>query len=71
MKPGAEFRVASDDPVYIGWAMAHLALHPAFGWTAEGPGDWRARPADWPGTRYESKALREGRRPVFLRFVRR
>jgi tRNA (guanine-N7-)-methyltransferase len=71
MKPGAEFRVASDDPVYIGWALAHLARHPAFVWTAQGPGDWRARPADWPGTRYESKALREGRRPVFLRFTRR
>ena len=24
MKPGAEFRVASDDPTYIGWALAHL-----------------------------------------------
>jgi len=71
MKPGAEFRVASDDPVYIGWAMAHLARHPAFAWTAQGPGDWRARPGDWPGTRYESKALREGRRPIFLRFTRR
>jgi tRNA (guanine-N7-)-methyltransferase len=70
MKPGAEFRVASDDPTYIGWALAHLVRHPAFRWTAEGPQDWRARPADWPGTRYESKALREGRQPVFLRFTR-
>ncbi|WP_119301770.1 tRNA (guanosine(46)-N7)-methyltransferase TrmB [Dongia deserti] len=71
MKPGAEFRVASDDPIYIGWVLAHLIRHPAFRWTARTPGDWRARPADWPGTRYESKALREGRRPVFLRFTRR
>lgn len=71
MKPGAEFRVASDDPGYIAWALAHLVRHPAFAWTAEGPGDWRARTADWPPTRYETKALRAGRRPVFLRFVRR
>ena len=71
MKPAAELRVASDDPVYIGWALAHLVPHPAFAWTAQGPGDWRERTADWPGTRYESKALREGRRPVFLRFTRR
>jgi tRNA (guanine-N7-)-methyltransferase len=70
MKPGAEFRVASDDPTYIGWALAHLVRHPAFAWTAQGPADWRVRPADWPGTRYESKALREGRQPVFLSFVR-
>jgi tRNA (guanine-N7-)-methyltransferase len=71
MKPGAEFRVASDDPTYIGWALAHLMRHPAFAWTARGPADWRARPSDWPGTRYESKALREGRQPVFLRFTKR
>jgi tRNA (guanine-N7-)-methyltransferase len=71
MKPGAELRVASDDPTYIGWALAHLVRHPALSWTARGPGDWRARTSDWPGTRYESKALREGRQPVFLRFTRR
>jgi tRNA (guanine-N7-)-methyltransferase len=71
MKPGAEFRFASDDPVYIGWALAHLIRHPTFAWTARRPEDWRMRPADWPGTRYESKALREGRQPIFLRFVRR
>jgi len=71
MKPGAEFRAASDDPTYIGWALAHLMRHPAFAWTARGPADWRTRPADWPQTRYESKALREGRQPVFLRFTRR
>lgn len=71
MKPGAEFRVASDDPAYVGWALAHLVRHPAFAWTARRPADWRARTPDWPGTRYESKALREGRQPVFLRFIRR
>ena len=70
MKPGAELRVASDDPVYIGWALAHLIRHPAFAWAARRPEDWRVRPPDWPGTRYESKALREGRRPIFLRFLR-
>jgi tRNA (guanine-N7-)-methyltransferase len=71
MKPGAELRIASDDPTYLGWALAHLTRHPDFAWTARGPADWRARSADWPGTRYESKALREGRSPVFLRFTRR
>jgi tRNA (guanine-N7-)-methyltransferase len=47
-----------------------LIRHPAFARMARGPADWRERPADWPGTRYESKALREGRQPVFLRFTR-
>jgi tRNA (guanine-N7-)-methyltransferase len=71
MKPGAEFRVASDDPGYITWALAHLTAHPRFEWLARRPQDWRDRPADWPPTRYEAKALRAGRRPVFLRFRRR
>lgn len=71
MKPGAEFRVASDDPTYIGWALAHVTAHPAFRWTARRPQDWRERPADWPPTRYEAKALREGRKPAYFRFVRR
>jgi tRNA (guanine-N7-)-methyltransferase len=71
MKPGAELRIASDEAIYVAWALAHLMRHPRFAWTARGPADWRVRPADWPGTRYESKALRGGRRPVFLRFMRR
>jgi tRNA (guanine-N7-)-methyltransferase len=29
------------------------------------------RPADWPGTRYEAKAIREGRRPLYWVFRRR
>ncbi len=40
-------------------------------WMASGPADWRYRPADWPATRYEEKALAAGRRPVYLRFRRR
>ncbi len=71
MKPGAEFRVASDDPGYITWALAHLTAHPDFQWLAQGPRDWRERPADWPQTRYEAKALRAGRQPAFFRFRRR
>ena len=71
MKPGAEFRVASDDPTYIGWALAHVTAHPAFRWAARRPQDWRDRPADWPPTRYEAKALREGRKPAYFRFIRR
>jgi len=71
LKPGAELRFATDDPVYLSWTLERLPLHPAFGWQVEGPGDWRQRPADWPATRYERKAIAQGRRPVYLRFRRR
>lgn len=69
--PGGEFRVASDHPVYIDWALLHLGPHPAFRWIAECPADWRERPADSTPTRYEEKARKEGRTPVFLNFLRR
>jgi tRNA (guanine-N7-)-methyltransferase len=70
MRPGAELRVATDDPTYLRWILDHLPVHPAFRWQVSGPADWRTRPADWPATRYEEKALREGRQPAYLRFFR-
>jgi len=71
MKSGAELRFASDDPAMIAWGLAQLTGHPEFRWLAEGPDDWRVRPVDWPETRYERKAIREGRRPQYFRFTRR
>jgi tRNA (guanine-N7-)-methyltransferase len=71
MADGAELRVATDDGDYLCWILERLPGHPAFGWLARRPGDWRERPADWPPTRYEEKARAAGRSPVFLRFRRR
>ena len=70
MKPGAELRLATDDPSYLPWMIEHACLHPAFAWLAERPSDWRERPEDWPPTRYERKML-AGKRPAFLRLARR
>ena len=69
MKPGAELRFATDDAGYLAWALERLIAHPAFAWTAERAADWTTRPADWPQTRYEAKALHGP--PMFLRFERR
>lgn len=70
LKPGGEFRIGSDDPIYIGWALAHVTRHPAFKWRAENAPDWLIRPDDWPPTRYEQKAIRQGRTPHYFRFER-
>jgi tRNA (guanine-N7-)-methyltransferase len=69
MKPGAELRLATDDPSYLPWMVEHACVHPAFEWLAARPSDWRGRPADWPPTRYEQKML-AGHKPVFLRLRR-
>ena len=71
MTDGAELRLATDDLDYLAWMLARVPAHPAFAWLADRPSDWRDRPADWPATRYEAKAIAAGRRPYFLRFRRR
>jgi len=68
LKPGAELRFATDDKSYLPYALERLIAHPAFKWLAEGPSDWKSRPADWPPTRYETKAIKGP--PTFLRFIR-
>lgn len=65
LAPGAEFRLATDIPDYVRQALIEvpkagfrLILHSAMAWS------------DWLSTRYEQKALREGRVPQYLTFVR-
>ncbi len=70
LKSDGELRVASDIPDYVRWTLMHAQNAPAFVWTAETAADWRDRPDDWPQTRYEAKARREGRPPAYLKFRR-
>jgi tRNA (guanine-N7-)-methyltransferase len=70
LKPGAIFRVATDIPDYVRQTLEQVPRH-GFDWLAEGPADWRAPWDDWLSTRYEQKALREGRVPHYLTFRRR
>jgi tRNA (guanine-N7-)-methyltransferase len=70
LKPGGALRVASDIPDYVRWTLMHAQRAPDFEWAAERADDWRIRPDDWPQTRYEAKAIREGRPPAYLTFRR-
>jgi tRNA (guanine-N7-)-methyltransferase len=70
LKPGAEFRVATDIEDYVRQTLLEVPRW-GFEWTAKGPDDWRHPWPDWISTRYEQKALREGRRPHYLTFMRR
>jgi tRNA (guanine-N7-)-methyltransferase len=61
LRPGAEWRIASDDPTYQAWVaevlfhQPHFRLQPAVA----------SRPEGWPATRYEAKALAAGRTPFY------
>ena len=67
LKPGAEWRVASDDPTYQAWVRDLMASQAEF--TAGQPAT--TRPDGWPPTRYEAKALEAGRQPLYWTFQRR
>jgi tRNA (guanine-N7-)-methyltransferase len=71
MRPEAELRIASDEPGYVAWTLQQVLPHPGFVWLARRADDWRRRPAGWPPTRYEQKALAAGRKPAYLTFRRR
>ena len=67
MRPGAEWRIASDDPTYQEWVGETMTAQTLF---AGGP-PARTRPTGWPPTRYEAKALAAGRTPLYWSYVRR
>lgn len=65
--PGAEFRVATDIPDYVRQTLEEVPLAGFDLISQKGPGEaWE----DWLSTRYEQKALREGRLPHYLTFQR-
>lgn len=70
LKPGAEFRLGTDDPTYCRWAMMVMGRRHDFVWQARSPTDFLQRPDDWPETRYERKARRHGHEVWYFRYVR-
>lgn len=70
IKKGGILQIATDHQIYKRWTMEQLRDCPYFEWTAKTSDDWRNPPADWFETKYQHKAIREGRKPVFFEFVR-
>ena len=71
LKPGGEFRLATDDPTYLIWSLMIMQRHAQqYEWLAETPKDFLEPPGGWMETRYGAKSRREGRRPYYLRYRR-
>ena len=68
LAPGARFRIATDIPDYVRQALDQIV--PRADFARLGPDDGRTPWDDWLPTRYEQKALREGRTPHYLTFRR-
>jgi tRNA (guanine-N7-)-methyltransferase len=71
LRPGGEFRFATDIADYAAWTLQRFMRSQDFVWTAERADDWREPWPGFSGTRYEAKAKREGRVPCYLIFRRR
>ncbi len=75
LKPGGELRFASDIIHYVDWTLSRLkrfTTPEGGGWTFTHSAvqEWRIRGEDWPGTRYEAKAGREGRPCHYFKFLK-
>jgi tRNA (guanine-N7-)-methyltransferase len=70
LAPGGELRFASDDIDYASQAFVTVEQDGNFTWLSGEDDAWQRRPADWPETRYERKALSAGRKPVYLSWQR-
>lgn len=70
LRRGGILRVATDHPVYKVWTLRTMKDFNQFEWTAKSSSDWRNPPLDWVETKYQLKAVREGRRPVFFEYRR-
>ena len=66
LRPGGEWRVATDDPTYQAWVADVMAEQDLF----EAAPPATVRPDGWPLTRYETKALHAGRTPRYWSFRR-
>ena len=71
LKPGAEFRMSSDHAALTCWQLEKTYFHGGFSWDAQDAENWRNRPTDMTGTRYQQKGAGHGRPTVFLNFRKR
>ncbi|MBS0271353.1 MAG: tRNA (guanosine(46)-N7)-methyltransferase TrmB [Proteobacteria bacterium] len=72
LKNSALLHIASDDSAYVEQIQAILYHHPHFvlleGPPSADPLTWSSRPKDWPTSRYEQKALNQGKKCAYMVF---
>jgi tRNA (guanine-N7-)-methyltransferase len=70
VRPGGQFHFASDIDDYIGWTLARILASPDWNWPSLEARDWITPYDGWIRTRYETKAVQEGRQSAYLTFER-
>jgi tRNA (guanine-N7-)-methyltransferase len=67
LSPNGQLFVASDIPDYIDWTLEHVKEQGGFELVSQSAQAYE----NWIRTRYEAKAIREGRVPTYLLFIKR
>lgn len=62
--------MATDIPDYMMWMLREVYTHNVFFPTATSPEEWATAPHWWCGTKYERKAVKQGRSPWYMSFKR-
>jgi tRNA (guanine-N7-)-methyltransferase len=71
IKPGGQFRFATDVPDYAAWTFKSVGTHEKFRTTARSLDDCREPWEEFTGTRYQARAVEAGRPCWFMEFRRR
>ena len=71
IRPNGTLLLASDEPTAKTWMLSQMMRREDFVWQAKTSKDWQTSPKGWPGTRYMTKADREGRRSSWFEFTRK
>ena len=71
LETGGEFRFASDIVHYVNWTLNLCDESDTFARLADDAADQNNAWPGWKSTRYETKAIRQGRAPAYLTFTKR
>lgn len=66
MKNGAKLTIATDHDSYKTWILAEILKSKKFSWLAKSKNDWQNFPLNWTVTKYQKKAINEGREPILI-----
>ena len=66
MKDGGKLVIATDHDSYKTWILAQILRSKNFFWEANSKENWQNFPSDWVETKYQRKAIIEGRVPVIF-----
>ena len=66
LKNDGKIIIATDHDSYKTWILSHILQSVKFKWLATSKTSWKTFPNDWIVTKYQKKAIAEGREPILI-----